>query len=127
MQRFKNNARPWDRKRVSLSGWELARRNDAFTGGAHDRLDWQLPKRNAPRAIEHTRRMVISEGESEDRSNLEIGFIAGAGHLPQGRERRPPGSSPDRDIRAGEEFPALGFRPVRESHFVNEFRAEEQA
>src|SRR5437870_5363879 len=127
MQRFRNKVRPCDRKRMSRCGWALARRNDAVTGGAFDTLDWQLPKSSATRASEHTRKMVMSERESEDGSNLEIRFIAGAGHLPQGRERRPPGSSPDRDIRAGEEFPALGFRPVRESNFVSEFCAEEQA
>ena len=49
------------------------------------------------------------KGEPDDRSQLEIRFIAGSRHLGQSGERRPPGSLSNRHIWAGKEFPGLSF------------------
>src|SRR2546423_347722 len=127
MQRFRKSTRPCARVCSSAFSRAPARMNAGLTGGASDRLDWQPGKRVTPRTRTTevpTRPRFILEGEPENGADLKIGLVTGTGHLSQGGDRCPPGSLPDGDIRAGEEFPGLGIRPIREGDFVHEFRAE---
>ena len=101
--------------------------NAAVTGGADFKAVSQLVIMTAKMDSAAAPTIsFISERESEDRPQLEVGLVARPRDLCQRGNGYPISAMANGNVWTGEEFPALGVRPIRESNFVHELRAEEQ-
>src|SRR6476469_7801314 len=129
MQRLRKTVRPASSVAASAFSCRPARIKAAVTGGADFKLVSQLARTTAQigNRIIPSRRRFISERESEDRPQLEIGLVASARDLAECGQRCPTRPMPNGDVGAGKKFPRLGFGPVWESDLVDELSANEKA
>src|SRR5437016_14585757 len=127
MHRFRKTLRPASSVRASAFSRRPAWMNAAVTGGADFKAVSQLVIMTAKMDSAAAPTIsFISERESEDRPQLEVGLVARPRDLCQRGNGYPISAMANGNVWTGKKSPGFGTGPIRELELVNELRAYEE-